>query len=376
MRPPLRHFPYHGAMNQRSSSFTHIWRYASGAWLALGLFDATQTVISMRAMDMHHAWVTLFIVSVLSWAVWAVFTPIPLTLQRRFPLPSRAPHAWLVHGLACLAIGVAWAAWTSMLEHVTNPFAYHHGPDPFLPLLQSKFLGNLVGDVVFYGALLVFGASVDARARLLQEQAAGARLAALLAQSQLAALRLQLEPHFIFNALNAITALIREKRETEAIAMTAGLGDLLRRVTDQSARQFVIVAEECDFLRKYLDIQSMRFGERLRYRIDVPAALMHAQVPDFIVQPLVENAIKHGIARRARGGAVRVTVASDGARLTVSVANDGPLLPEQIVESVGLGNTRQRLRALFGDAQALTLQNDGASGVVATITLPLCEHTR
>lgn len=360
-------------MTRPASSFTHIWRNASGAWLALGLFDATQTLISMRAMDMHHAWVTLFIVSTLSWAVWAVFTPIPLMLQRRYRLPSRAPLAWLVHGAACLAIGVAWATWTATLEHVTNPFAYQHGPDPFLPLVQAKFLGNLVGDVVFYGAILVAAASVDAQACLLQEQAAGARLAALLAQSQLAALRLQLEPHFLFNALNAITALIREQRPTEAIAMTAGLGDLLRRVTDQSARQFVTIEEERDFLVKYLDIQSMRFGERLRYRIDVAPGLLQALVPDFIVQPLVENAIKHGIAKRARGGDVRVTVASAGAMLTVSVANDGPLLPDPVVEGVGLGNTRQRLHALYGAAQALALRNDGASGVVATITLPLRE---
>jgi two-component system LytT family sensor kinase len=325
----------------------------------------------MRAMDMHHAWFTLFVVSVLSWAVWAVFTPIPLLLSRRYPLPSRLARAWLVHGVACMAIGLAWAAWTSTLEHVTNPFAYHHGPDPFLPLLQSKFLGNLVGDVVFYGAILVLSASFETRARLMHEKTASARLAALLAQAQLAALRVQLEPHFIFNALNAITALIREERGTEAIAMTAGLGDLLRRVTDQSERQFVTLEEESDFLRKYLDIQGMRFAERLRYRIDIPAALLQLQVPDFIVQPLVENAIKHGIAKRVKGGALHVRATSDGARLILCVCNDGPPLPDQVRENVGLANTRQRLLALYGSAGTLTLENHAVDGVLATLTLPL-----
>jgi signal transduction histidine kinase len=362
-------FPYHGGM---PSSFSRLWRHAALAWLALGLFDATQTVVSMRAMDMHHAWFTLFIVSVLSWFVWAAFTPIPLALQRRLPLPSRDARAWLVHGAACLAIGIAWAAWTSMLEHVTNPFAYPHGPDAFLPLLQSKFLGNLVGDVVFYGAIIVASTTFEARARLLAERTASARLAALLAQAQLAALRVQLEPHFIFNALNAITALIREQRPSEAIAMTAGLGDLLRRVTDQSERQFVTLEEEGDFLRKYLDIQGMRFAERLQYRIDIPPALRDARVPDFIVQPLVENAIKHGIAKRARGGELHVTATSAGGQLKVSVFNDGPPMPEQVRENVGLTNTRQRLAALYGDAQSLVLSN-GATGVLATITLPLIE---
>jgi signal transduction histidine kinase len=357
-----------------SSSFKLVWRNTACAWLALGLFDATQTVISMRAMGMHHAWTTLFIVSVLSWAVWAAFTPIPLALLRRFPLPSRDARAWLVHSAACLGIGVAWAAWTAALEHVTNPFANTGGPDPFLALLRWKFLGNLVGDVVFYGAIVVLCGAVDARWRLQQQREAGARLAALLAEAQLAALRLQLEPHFIFNSLNAITALIREQRGPEAIAMTAGLGDLLRRVTDRSDRQFVTLADESDFLRKYLAIQAMRFDARLRYRIEIPAALLRARVPDFIVQPLVENAIKHGIAKRARGGALVVTAACNDGQLTVSVFNEGPLLADDVRDSVGLGNTRQRLLALYGAAQSLTLANRDDLGVLATITPPFAEE--
>lgn len=357
-----------------SSTFKLVWRNTACAWLALGLFDATQTVISMRAMGMHHAWLTLYIVSVLSWAVWAVFTPVPLALLRRFPLPSRDARAWLVHGAACMAIGVAWAAWTATLEHLTNPFANPGGPDPFLALLRWKFLGNLVGDVVFYGAIVVLCGSVEARNRLHQQREAEARLAALLATAQLTALRLQLEPHFIFNALNAITALIREQREQEAIAMTAGLGDLLRRVTDRSERQCVTLEEEGDFLRKYLEIQAMRFGDRLRWRIAFPAPLLGARVPDFIVQPLVENAIKHGIARRTKGGALRVTAACGDGRLTVSVYNDGPMLAGPVQDSVGLGNTRQRLQALYGDAQALTLENHDDTGVLATITLPFSEE--
>jgi LytS/YehU family sensor histidine kinase len=117
----------------------------------------------------------------------------------------------------------------------------------------------------------------------------------------------------------------------------------------------------------------MRFAERLRFRIDIPAALMKAQVPDFIVQPLVENAIKHGIAKRAKGGAVTLAAARTDARLMLTVFNDGPALPAQLTEGVGLSNTRQRLRALYGDAQALTLQNQTGGGVLATITLPYCE---
>jgi hypothetical protein len=349
------------------------WRYMAGAWLALALFDATQTVVSMRAMGMHHAWLTLFVVTMASWAVWVAFTPIALGLLKRFPLPSRQAAPWLVHAAACLAIGLAWATWATVLEHATNPFAYARGPGPFALLWQSKFLGNLVGELILYGTIAAFSVTFEARDRLLHQRADGARLAELLAQAQLAALRLQIEPHFIFNALNAITALIREKRDDDAVAMTAALGDLLRRVTDRSARQIVTMGDEIDFLQKYMDIQQFRFADRLRYRIDIPAALMKAQVPDFILQPLVENAIKHGISKRARGGELEVSASHDGALLTLSVRNDGPLLPEHVREGVGLSNTRQRLLALYGDAQALTLQNHAATGVLATITLPYRE---
>lgn len=347
--------------------------YVAGAWLALALFDATQTVVSMQAMGMEHAWWTLFFVTMASWAPWALLTPLALAVLRRFPLPSKAAAPWLLHAAACLGIGLAWATWAALLEHTTNPFAYAKGPDPFWPLWKSKFLGTLVGDMILYGAITTLSVAFDTRHRLLQQKVDSARLSELLAQAQLSALRLQLEPHFIFNALNAVTGLIRAKKDSEAIAMIAGLGDLLRRVTDRSERQYVTLDDEVDFLRKYLDIQQMRFAERLRIQIDAPAALMKAQVPEFILQPLVENAIKHGIAKRAKGGALSVTASRGGDTLTLDVLNDGKLPPEKLREGVGLSNTRQRLQVLYGDASSLTLQNT-AGGVLATITLPYREH--
>ena len=358
-------FPYDGAMT--ATSFK-TWRYLASPWLVLGLFDATQTVVSMRAMGMQHNWFTLWFVTLGAWLIWMAFTPIVLRLQRRFPLPARAVAPWLVHLLACVAMGAIWAVWTAMLEHTTNPFAYPHA-DPFEALLRTKLLNNLVADFIIYGALLAVSITFDAHERLLLQRTASARLAELLAQAQLAALRLQLEPHFIFNALNAVTGLIREHKEKEAIAAIAALGDLLRRVTERSEAQFVTLADEIDFLHKYLDIQQLRFGERLRCEFDIPAELLAAQVPDFVLQPLAENAVKHGIAKRARGGVLKVSAARADAVLTLSVYNDGPQLPQAPQDGVGLSNTRQRLRALYAEAQSLILQ-EHAGGVLATITLP------
>ena len=336
------------------------------AWLALALFDATQTVVSMRSMGMQHHWWTLFFVTMSAWAVWAAATPLALRLLRRFPLPSRAASNWVVHGMACLAIGATWTAWAAMLEHTTNPFAYAKGADPFLPLWKAKFIGSLVGDVILYGSIAALSVTFAARERLSQQRE-------LLAKAQLAALRTQLEPHFIFNALNAVTGLIREKKDNDAIATIAALGDLLRRVTDRSDRQLVTLAEEAEFLRRYLDIQQVRFAERLRCELDLPAELAPALVPDLILQPLVENAIKHGIARRAKGGALRVVAARDGDRLVLSVFNEGPALADGVQDGVGLANTRQRLQVLYGEHQSLVLRTV-EHGVLAVLSLPFREQ--
>lgn len=351
-----------------------LWRQAAAAWLAIALFDATQTVVTMRAMGMHHAWVTLFFVASVSWAVWPLATPAVLALLLRFRLPSKSVMPWIVHGVALITICLAWATWAALLEHLTNPLANPNGPDSFAAIWYPKFYGMLIGGFILYAAVVALERALDAHNRLAQQQAASARMSELLAQTQLATLRLQLEPHFVFNSLNAVTGLIREERGNDAIAVIAALGDLLRRVTDRSDRQYVVLEEEVAFLRQYLEIQQMRFAERLRYHIEIPDELLGARVPDFILQPLVENAIKHGIGKRAKGGALRVEAARAGALLTLTVYNDGPPLPVHVREGVGLANARKRLSALYGSEHTFALKNWNDTGVLATITLPFREN--
>ncbi len=345
------------------------WHYIAGAWLAIALFDASQTVFVMRAEGMHHAWTTLFFVRLVSWLVWALATPCVYALVRRFPLPAPRVLPWLIHAAACIGIGAVSATWIALLESTLDPWLEPHGPPSFVNVWQGNFMGSLLGDLILYGAILAVRAVFETRQRLARQEADSARLNAMLAQAQLAALRLQLEPHFMFNSLNAITALVREGRNDEAVTMIASMSELLRRVTDRSERQLVALEEEAAFLGKYLDIQGVRFADRLRCRLDIPEELKTARVPDLILQPLVENAIKHGIARQLKGGEVRVSAVSDGATLTLNVYNDGPALRDDYQPGVGLNNARRRLTALYGEACAVTLRNQ-ASGVLASISLP------
>jgi LytS/YehU family sensor histidine kinase len=227
---------------------------------------------------------------------------------------------------------------------------------------------------VVYGAILLAGSMLDSRERLANEQTETARLNEQLSMAQLNALRRQIEPHFLFNTLNAIAALVRDKRNDSAVSMIAGLSDFLRRVVQDSDRQQVPLREELEFTRKYLDIQKVRFAERLQFSVNVPGELFSAQVPSLILQPMVENAVKHGIAKRVQGGSIRIAGFRSNGRLTLTVYNDGPSLPagwDKTNSGIGISNVRTRLQSLYGSAFDLSLQNREPGGVEVSVSVPL-----
>jgi LytS/YehU family sensor histidine kinase len=192
-----------------------------------------------------------------------------------------------------------------------------------------------------------------------------------LMNARLHALELQLQPHFLFNTLNTISSLVRTEQNSEAVSMIAGLSDLLRYTLDNAGRQQVTLEEESTVLRRYLEIQKGRFPDRLTYSIDIDPDVRHAAVPTFILQPLAENAIRHGVARSAGAGVVNVRAFRRDGRVTIEMFNSGTLAPSA-GGGIGLGNTRERLRQLYGDAQTFELRNEH-DGVLASLTMPLRE---
>jgi LytS/YehU family sensor histidine kinase len=203
-----------------------------------------------------------------------------------------------------------------------------------------------------------------------------ARLNEELAKAQLAALRRQLEPHFMFNTLNSIAGMVREQRNDAAVDMIVGLSEFLRRATEDSHRPQVTLAEEVEYLQRYVDIQKVRFGERLQVSVDIPEKILRAQVPNLLLQPLVENAIKHGIAKRVVGGTVRISGTGDNGTLRLSVSNDGPSIATDIETThsgVGLANLRTRLRILHGNDSELELRRATSGAAEVVVTLPFRE---
>jgi two-component system LytT family sensor kinase len=346
------------------------WLWIAAIWSCLGLLDATQTVFGMRAEGMHHAWVRLFFTSLISWLPWGLATPVVLRFGQRYP-SARRISTWVVHLIACAAIGLAYAGWGAVLEYLFNPYALSPGPGPFLRIWSAKFYYGLLADLILYGAVLLVSHLLDSRARLARQQTEAARLNEQLSKAQLDALRRQIEPHFLFNALNAIAGLVREKRNDDAVRMIAGLSDFLRRVVEDSDRQEVPLQEELEFAQKYLEIQKVRFGERLQFRVNAPEELYAARVPNLILQPMVENAIKHGIAKRVQGGEIRIGAVRENGRLTISVHNDGPGLAAgwDAHNGIGISNVRTRLQSLYGREFGLNMQN-GEGGVEVLLSMP------
>jgi len=400
---PARACAYHFAMpsTDRIVLAPH-WRSIAAIWGGIGLFDATQTVVSMKAMGMRHAWVELFICQALNWLPWAVATPAVMRLSVHAPLRLRWPsgasaaalRAWGLHAVCCLALASGASLWMAVAEHVLNPFNPEAPPQPVLRLLLLNAYTWLLPALFIYYCIVMASRVLEANERLAAQRTASANLARQLAQAQLDALRHQVEPHFLFNALNAIAGLVREHRDELAVETIAGVSDFLRHTLHGATTQEVPLAEELRFAQMYLDIQKLRFGERLSLRLHLPPAVGHALVPRLILQPLVENAIKHGISRRAQAGVVELQAERTSAGLVISLYNDGPAIAPSVLRetavndpadrepaatasqefrrsgSIGLKNVRERLRGLYGAEAALDVANVEGRGVRITIRQP------
>ena len=348
------------------------------AWTVPALLTTFETMMFSRSEGRPIALWRAFLGGASGWYVWAASTPLIAQLARRFPLrlalrsPLTRPFRWraiAVHVAAFLLVDVSasvvWAAAATWVRPVRFAVAF-----------GNWFIAALPFAVLVYAAVVSIYYSLVDRAQLRDRERDAARLAQQLSEAQLASLRMQLRPHFLFNSLNAIMALVRDGESSRAIDALELLGDMLRVTLRSGPSHEVSLAEEVAFTRRYLEMEQLRFGERLRVTFDIPPDLLDAAVPLFVLQPFVENAIKHGILDRRRGGTIAIAAMADDARLRLSVRDDGvglaPGWDDQDAGRVGLANARTRLLHLYDGAATLDV-GPGAdgTGVAVEITLPL-----
>jgi len=304
------------------------------------------------------------------WQAWLLPTAVIRWLSRRFPVvPARAvPVA--VHAASAFAIALVHEAYWIALLLFLRPFD-RMNPDVSKLKLLDNLLECLPLELVLYCLVLGCWLAFDYYGRYRERAVQAAELEASLADARLHALELQIQPHFLFNTMNAITSLVRTQRNDEAVAMIAGLSELLRYTLDHAGHQQVKLEEELTVLERYLEIQRFRFPDRMSFRVDASPEARRGTVPALILQPLAENAVRHGIAPSASAGVVEVRAFRTEGRLCIEVFNSGTLLASS-PHGIGLSNTRERLRHLYGEGWAFDLAN-AKGGVMASLSIPWSE---
>jgi two-component system LytT family sensor kinase len=261
----------------RAKKSSSMWFWIAFAWLGIGTVNATQLVLGMHLRGMRHSWSRLFLTAIVSWAVWALASPLIVKLGRQFPPVRLKPiKVWFIHLFACTTIRFVDAGWSSFVGKTLRPWGTYTVELTFRALWIRYFYDEFHLFIILYAAILALSYTLDSKERLSIQETEAARLNEQLSKAQLDALRRQLEPHFLFNSLNSIAALVREGRNDAAVEMVVRLGDLLRRVLEGSSQQEVSLGEEIEFLEKYLEIQQTRFADRLQVRVDIPGELLAA----------------------------------------------------------------------------------------------------
>jgi two-component system LytT family sensor kinase len=351
----------------------------AGLGVAFGVLQATMLYLGLKQekdLPFEVSFPRILAWQVLSWLVWGVLAPAILALGARVT-PER-PLRWLaVHLPAAAAAATVHAAAATAADAAFHPFGQGPEGSPLTAVI-GRLTSSFHFEVLIYFAILGASYAFDYHRRFRDRELRAAQLEGRLAEARLEALRLQLQPHFLFNALHTVAGLVRQGENPAAVDMLARLSDLLRATLDGGGRPLVPLREELALAERYLAIQQVRFADRLRVERAVDPALLAAAVPPFVLQPLLENAIRHGLGVRAGAGALHLAAERAGEDLRLEVQDDGQGLAAaggSAVEGVGLGNTRARLAQLFGDTARLELLPRPGGGAIARLTLPLIPMT-
>jgi hypothetical protein len=342
------------------------WWIAAAFWSLLGVSTGFQVWISMLAH--HHSIPLLVGYYVAVYEGWLLATLAIVWLSRRWPVVPLSRPALLVHFLAACVIAVLHGLYWFALLGIMKPFDSMTS-EPSQRLLREMLFTRLPLEWLLYCLVLGGALAVDFYERYRERDLQALQLEKLLGEARMHALELQIQPHFLFNTLNAISGLVRVRRNDEAVAMIAGLSELLRYTLDHAGEQQVALEDELTILRRYLEIQRSRFPDRMSFEIDVADDARRGAVPTLLLQPLAENAMRHGIAASAAPGSVEVRAFRMGTRLRIDVFNTGALAPASPDGGIGLRNTRERLAHLYGGEASLELAASGG-GVLASVSIP------
>jgi sensor histidine kinase YesM len=341
-------------------------------WTLFGLFLTSQTALMFSRRSIPVSKSRVLMAEMAFAYLWAALTPAVLYLSRKFPIERQQWRtSLLVHFVASLLLGFATRVVRDLAFVV---FASDYTTDfSFTKLLLSVYYFFDYGAMMYFLILLI-AYTMNYYRRFRENELKATRLQAQLAQAQLQALKMQLQPHFLFNTLHSISALVH-RDPVAADKMLARLGDFLRLTLDSVGAQEVSLQQELEFLRSYLEIERIRFRDRLSIEMNIESETLEARLPNLILQPIVENAIKHGIAPRTAAGRIEIVAKRLDGTLQVRVTDNGAGLPPNghgsvVKEGVGLANTQTRLQQVYGSDYRLDMTNHPAGGLRVTLEIP------
>ena len=354
----------------RLAAIWGIWTFIGIVFTLQGYFTSFRSERPMPFMESFYLQMT--------WSyVWALGTSLVLWAAARLPIErSNWIRSALLHIPISIGLSVVLTALARVIIWVV--LGYRMGRQLTFQSTVNFVIGNFTEGIGIYLLIALMSYAYSYYQRYREGQVRTLQLEAQLSHAQLQALKMQLHPHFLFNTLHSISALLSKDVEA-ARKMITRLGDFLRLTLENSGSQEVTLQQEMEFLSCYLEIERIRFQNRLVTRIDLGDQTLDARVPNLILQPIVENAIRHGIAPRSTPGSIDISAKQLDGRLRIQVRDNGPGLPEhrtsqnQFKKGLGLANTETRLQRLYGADHLFDLSNDPAGGLIVTLEIPF--HT-
>lgn len=347
------------------------WPIIFGIWLVAGILYAAQSYYYRSSIGQAVSWSGILMNDASYFVLWFCFTPWLLWVGRRFYVDR-------TQGLARIATQVVLAIATAIIHRALYDLIFMPlRQTPERPFTWARFYYSVIGSfdygVLVYGVAILVIHAIAYHHRFQQEQVRNSQLQAELATAQLQALRMQLHPHFLFNTLNTIAVLIKQDAN-KALHMVELLGDLLRQALKNQQEQEIPLQQELEFLQHYLQIEAIRFGDRLQVHMHTDPETLTARVPRLILQPLAENAIRHGLAKHRRAGVIKISALRQNGELQLRVSDngEGPNAGHG-KDGIGLSNTRARLQTLYGEHGRFELAPGENGGAVATIVIPFAE---
>ena len=358
----------------RKPSFFH-WGWILIVWSTIAFISATMLYVKLDSGGGSPNWWTLFAIKLVIWLFWGFLSPFIFYTSKKFRVDRANKFAGLLYHLPASVVLVSLniLLYATIVVVINSP-ELRIDTESLLNTFTALLISQFEWYFIIYWGIIIVSYALEYYQQIQQNQIEALQLESRLVKAQLQALKMQLHPHFLFNTLNTISAQIRFDEKKAAISMLAGLSNLLRKALLQRDRQLLPLAEEVAFIKQYLEIEKIRFKQQLELTIEVDPQTEPIEIPSFLLQPLVENAIYHGLTKKIEAKRLEININLKEGFLLIEIYNDGPALPPGFrpgnSSGIGLSSTVDRLNQFYGEKHKLSIENH-RSGVLAGLELPL-----